>query len=102
MLSHTLKSNPLLKKIAEEWINFLLEPRIQTEALSLKLGIYPVTLPAMALFHRKQTDPEGARNQNLLLHDHITWERLDTRDRNAFHLLWEEALEVRRAGAIAK
>ncbi|MBW2593653.1 MAG: extracellular solute-binding protein, partial [Deltaproteobacteria bacterium] len=53
-LSHTLKDDPLLKQIAEEWINFMLEPQIQTDALALKLGVYPVTTPALTLFSPKK------------------------------------------------
>lgn len=95
VLSHTLKDNPLLKRIAEEWINYILEPKTQTDALALKLGVFPVTTPALKLFKQKKTNPGEAINQNRLLKNHIPWELLNTRDRNAFSLLWNEALEAR-------
>lgn len=97
MLSHTLKDDPLLKQIAEEWINFILQPLIQTDALALKLGIYPVTTPALKLFSQKKANRPEAFNQNRLLKNHIPWKLLNTRDRNAFSLLWKEALSARTA-----
>lgn len=97
LLSHTLKNRPLLKRIAEEWINFMLEPEIQTNALALKLGVFPVTVPALKLFNEKRNNSTEAVNQNRLLKNHIPWQLLNTRDRNAFSLLWKEALEARAA-----
>ncbi len=97
MLSHTLKNNHLLKQIAEEWINFVLEPQIQTDALALNLGVFPVTTPALKLFSQQKTGQHEAFNQNRLLKNHIPWQLLNTRDRNAFSLLWKEALEARAA-----
>ncbi len=97
MVGHTLKSNPRLRQIAEEWINYLLEPLVQTESLAIKLGIYPVTKPALALFkHRLDRSPD-ASNQNRILQNHIPWKVLKTRSRNAFSLLWSEALNARAA-----
>ncbi len=94
MLSHTLKNDPLLKQIAEEWINFILEPEAQTDVLAMKLGVFPVTTPALNLFDKKMTDHDFV-NQDRLLKNHIPWQLLNTRDRNAFSLLWKEALEAR-------
>ena len=94
MLSRTLKNNLLLKKIAEEWINFVLEPQVQIDALALNLGVFPVTTPALNLFDKKMTDHDFV-NQDRLLKNHIPWQLLNTRDRNAFSLLWKEALEAR-------
>lgn len=95
MLSHTLKHYPLRKKIAEEWINFLLAPEVQAEALAIELGVLPVTLPALNLYWEKQPTPRDVLDQKRLLQEHIPWQVLKTRDRNAFHLLWNEALEAR-------
>lgn len=95
MIGHTLRANPLLQRIAEEWINYLLEPRVQTERLALQLGIYPVTDPALALFRQRQAGSPDARNQNRLLETHIPWRVLETRSRNVFSLLWTEALHAR-------
>jgi len=95
MISHTLNANPRLRLIAEEWINHLLRPQVQTESLALKLGIYPVTKPALVLFKKMQADSPDALNQNRLLDNHIPWKVLETRSRNAFSLLWDEALRAR-------
>ncbi len=97
MIGHTLKTNPRLRRIAEEWINYLLEPLVQTESLALKLGIYPVTTPALTLFKKRQVHSPDTINQNRLLENHIPWKVLKTRSRNAFSLLWNEALRVRAA-----
>ena len=97
MIGHTLKTNPRLRRIAEEWINYLLEPLVQTESLALKLGIYPVTTPALTLFKKRQGHSPDIINQNRLLENHISWKVLKTRSRNAFSLLWSEALRARAA-----
>jgi len=95
MISHTLRENPVLKRIAEEWINYLLVPQVQTESLALQLGVYPVTTPALASFQNKRTLSLDIINQNRLLENHIPWKVLKTRSRNAFNLLWSEALRFR-------
>jgi spermidine/putrescine-binding protein len=95
MIGHSLKRQPLLRRIAEEWINHLLDPVVQTESLALRLGIYPVTTPALALYRKRLADSPDAANQNRLLAHHISWKVLGTRSRNAFSLLWREALEAR-------
>jgi spermidine/putrescine-binding protein len=95
MISHTLSANPVLKRIAEEWINYLLVPKVQAESLALQLGVYPVTTPALALFQEKRSLSSDIINQNRLLENHIPWKVLKTRSRNAFNLLWSDALRFR-------
>ncbi len=95
MLSHTLKRRPLLRRIAEEWVNHVLDPRVQAEAIARPLGIFPVTHPGLKLFWEKASRSPDAVNQKRLLNNHIAWQVLKTRDRNAFNLLWSEAMQAR-------
>jgi len=95
MIGHPLRQQPLLRRIAEEWINHLLKPMVQTESLALRLGIFPVTTPALELYRQRLANSPDAANQNRLLAHHISWKVLGTRSRNAFSLLWREALEAR-------
>jgi len=96
MLSHTLADRPLLKQIAEQWINYLLQPPVQVDALSFRLGVYPVTLPALKLYRQKRKQFPGSDEALSLLQNHIPWQALSARDRNAFNLLWTEARQMRR------
>lgn len=95
MLSNTLKDNGLKKKIAELWINFLLEPENQLSIFANKLGTCPVTVDAWDIYTQQVLSPAERERLFRLFKNLIPWQILETRDRNAFHLLWQEALDGR-------
>ena len=96
MISHTLKDRPLLRRIAEDWINYLLEPEIQANILANQLGICPVTSEAMDIYTEQILSPADRKKIKVLFKNLIPWRILNIRDRNAFNLLWNEALIERR------
>ena len=95
MLSRTLDGRPLAKKIAENWINYLLEPEIQAVALAKRMGTCPVTSEAYDLYLEKILDPEDKVQLTRHSQHLIPWKLLAARDRNAYRLLWKEALMER-------
>lgn len=95
MISHTLEDRPLLKKIAEEWINYLLEPKIQANIIAKELGTCPVTSEAFKIYMEQILSPDERNNVKLLFKNLIPWKILAIRDRNAFKMLWNEAIQER-------
>ena len=95
MLSKSLKDEPLKKKIAELWINFLLEPDNQLSIFARKLGTCPVTAEAWDIYTNDMLEPHERERLFRLFNNLIPWQILERRDRNAFHLLWREALDGR-------
>lgn len=93
VISHTLKDNPQLKRIAEEWINFSLSPRFQAEVLVKGLSARPVNAYTKKLLNDEQIEnvglADGARDGFILMPE------LDRRTRNGFDLLWGKALKYK-------
>ena len=98
LISHTLKERPLLRRIAEEWINHLLTDAVQTDAIAMELGTYPVTRKGLSDYVASFPHTTDGENLRLLLNNKIPWEILETRDRNAFKFLWNEAMKTRPDG----
>jgi spermidine/putrescine transport system substrate-binding protein len=96
MLGSSLADNPLLKAIAESWINFLLEPNNQLTIFAEQLGTCPVTTEAWNIYTEKILSSTERQRLKRLFHNLIPWQVLETRDRNAFNLLWREALTDRK------
>ncbi|MBI9089775.1 MAG: extracellular solute-binding protein [Desulfobacterium sp.] len=92
MISHTLEHRPLALKIAHGFINTLLEPEVQLLSISKGLGTCPVTVSALDSYMKTLLPPEEAPKVARLFKGFIPWKTLATRDRNAFKLLWDEAL----------
>lgn len=102
LISHTLKENPTLRRIAEAWINHLLTDPVQTHAIARELGTYPVTRKGLADYVASLPNTTDGANLKLLLKNKIPWEILETRDRNAFKFLWSEAMTKRPVGMKGK
>jgi spermidine/putrescine transport system substrate-binding protein len=92
MISHTLENNPKLRRIAEEWLNYVLSDDYQvydvrglacapvTETVKDKL-----TLEEVRQFH---LDDPGHFEKNRIL-----WKILDKQDRKGLQRLWTKAIE---------
>jgi spermidine/putrescine transport system substrate-binding protein len=88
MIGYSLIDKPLLKRIAEEWINDTLSPEFQAH-YAKTLGQHPVNPKALPLL-------TAAERSRLPLQDikHLTlWRNLPTRDQNGFKRLWQNALD---------
>lgn len=88
-ISHSLRENPTMQRIAEEWLNFAISPAYQKQVI---LGAYfPVNLkikdeidPAMAAYYHLDAP-------NYFKEQMIPWPTLDKRTRTAFELFWNKA-----------
>lgn len=94
VICHTLRDNPFLKQIAEEWLNYVLSPEYQAEHICRTLNLSPITVSAknhlrpeeIAEFHLD--DPEYFSKQYML------WPIIQTkRERNGMKFLWDQAVK---------
>lgn len=90
MISHTLRDNPTMKQIAEEWLNYVISPAYQVNFivgayfpvnLAIKDQLDPVTI---AYYHLDEP--------NYFQEQMIPWPILDKRTRTAFELFWNKAM----------
>ncbi|MGE0087433.1 MAG: PotD/PotF family extracellular solute-binding protein [Desulfococcaceae bacterium] len=90
MIGFSLKDNPQMKQIAEEWINYSISPEVQVGYVR-KIAQFPVNLSIKDRLTAEEIrdfhlDDPGYFKKNLIL-----WEVLRERDQNGFKRLWEEA-----------
>jgi spermidine/putrescine transport system substrate-binding protein len=89
MIGHSLKDNPQMKRIAEEWINFSISPEIQLGYVR-NIAQFPVSLAIKPLLSDTEIvqfhldDPEYFRN-NLVL-----WKVLSMEDQAGFKQMWKQ------------
>jgi len=92
-ITWSLAENPFLKKVAEEWIDKLLEPSYQIEYVVRELN----QIPVIATFGGGLTAAEKTRlhiGDPTSLKERVILQRtISQRDRNGLKLIWEEALE---------
>jgi spermidine/putrescine transport system substrate-binding protein len=93
MVSHTLRENPTLKRLAEAWIDYTISPDFQVEQVVRTLNNFPVnttivdrlTPEEIAAFHLNE--PEYFQEY------FIPWEVLDKKNSKGFELLWKKAAQ---------
>lgn len=93
VLGYSLQDKPLLKKIAEEWLNFTISPSYQLEVALRTLGSEPVNATTTTLMtpdeikRYQMDDPYFFQKKGML------WPTiLRIRDRNGMKRLWDEAV----------
>ncbi|MCP3994232.1 MAG: extracellular solute-binding protein [bacterium] len=92
-ITWTLRDKPFLKRVAEEWINEVLEPDFQVRNIIRDLSIYPT----VTHIHDKLTPDEkqrfGPGRVGSVMEGRIFQQTVSRRDRNGLRLLWSEAME---------
>lgn len=91
MIGHTLRNKPKLRRIAEEWLNYVISPDFQVNIVARKLSTSVVnvsvsdqlTSEEIKAFH---LDDPGYFRERL-----IPYPALDNRSRKGFELLWKKA-----------
>lgn len=91
MISHTLRNQPKLRRIAEEWLNYVISPYFQVNIIARKLGTAVVNRSV-----RDQLTPEEIKafhldDPNYFQERLIPWPVLDNKSRKGFELLWQKA-----------
>ncbi len=95
MISHTLEDKPGLRRIAEEWLNYVLSDDYQMYIVR-GIGCTPVTTTI-----RDRLTPEEIERFHLDDPTHfekhrILWKSLGKRDRKGLNRLWNKALKQRK------
>ncbi len=95
MISHTLESNPKLRRIAEDWLNFVLSDDYQ-EYLVRTVLFEPVTTTVSS-----RLTPEEIANFHLddsayFEKNRILWPVLEKTDRKGIKRLWDDAVAKRK------
>ncbi len=91
LISHTLRDKPELKRIAEEWLNYVIAPDFQTEQVLRTLSIFPVSLAVRDRLTPEEIETFHINDPNFFRDNFILWEILDKRTREGFKLFWEKA-----------
>ena len=90
MIGYTLKDNPKMKKIAEEWLNFAISPEIQLKA-ARNLSCFPVNMGVKALVSAEEASALHLDDPSYFKEKLILWQVLGEREQNIFKNIWEEA-----------
>lgn len=93
VISHSLKDKPLMKRIAEEWINYTISVDFQAKVLVETLGTHPVNQITADSASVEQKLSFFAQSFNDKEANIILMPELDRRARNGINLLWNEALK---------
>lgn len=93
VISHSLKEKPLMKRIAEEWINYTISVEFQAKVLVETLGTHPVNQITADLSSEEQKQSFFAQSFNDEDANIILMPELDRRARNGINLLWNEAVK---------
>ena len=85
-IAHTLRDDPKMKRIAEEWLNLAISPEFQVDVVVRGLGSSPVNLTI-----KDKLTPEEAADYHLddpefFQKNLIPWPVLDSRSRKGFDL----------------
>jgi spermidine/putrescine transport system substrate-binding protein len=90
-ITRELKNKPLLKLIAEEWINFTISKAFQLDVVYGELGSIPSNNHIKDQLLSMNKIPKHYTCINL----DLAWPVLNTRQRNYMSLLWNKALKSR-------
>jgi len=102
VISHTLKNKPMLKKIAEEWVNFSLSNDYQIEAVIRQLSSFPVIKNIKPMLNAEEVQTYRVDEPEFVKSNLILWPVLPKRTRNGFKNLWDDALKEAEGVAILK
>jgi len=86
MIGYSLANKPLKKRIAEEWINFSISPKIQAHYVT-SIGQSPVNHKAATYLSKKQIKEYRLDNPNFIKTDIILWPTLVEKDQKAINAI---------------
>jgi spermidine/putrescine transport system substrate-binding protein len=92
-ITWALADKPFLKKVAEEWINRLLEPDYQVDYIIREIGLGPVTTNIGDRLTNDERERLHIGTPNFFKNNRVLLPTCSRRDRNGLKLLWEEAME---------
>jgi len=90
-LGYRLADKPLLKKIAEEWINYSLSAKYQYEVVVKNLHAYPVNAQVKQYLSAEEIAHYHLDDNAFFDKKWVLWPTLSKRNRNAIKSLWNKA-----------
>lgn len=94
-ICHTLKDRPFLRKVAEDWLNFVISPGFQARAVVRGIGSGPVNLAALDLLTEKEIHNLGMESPEEVMDNRFLWPIINnSRNRNGLRRLWKDALKA--------
>ncbi len=94
-ITWALADKPFLKKVAEEWINRLLEPDYQADHIVREVGIVSTTTNIAPRLTAREKEKLHIGTPDFFKDNRILLPTFSNRDRNGFMLLWKEAMQGR-------
>jgi len=95
MISHTLRTKPKLKRIAEEWLNYVIAPDFQINVVIRKLNTSPVNLAIKDKLTPEEIETFHLDDPNYFEEKLIPYDILDNRTRKGAELLWKKSMSIR-------
>jgi spermidine/putrescine-binding protein len=93
MIGYSLEDKPELRRIAEEWLNYVLSNDYQTYLAKLYM---PVTATVRDSLTPEQIERFRLDDPTYFEKNYILYKILDKKDRDGFKRLWERALKQRK------
>ncbi len=92
----SLKDKPFLKKVAEEWLNFIVSPEFQVQVVVRSLGSDPVNMTIKDKLTPEEVAKTHMDEPDYFQDNRILWPTLNNiRDRNHMKKIWDDALKSR-------
>ena len=92
-ITWALADKPFLKRVAEEWINRLLEPDYQVDYIVREISLGPITTNIGDKLNAREKEQLHVGVPNFFKDRRVLLPTFSRRDRNGLQLLWEEAME---------
>ncbi len=93
IVNNQLKNDPFLRRVAEEWMNYILSPEFQAEVVVRQLGCDPVNIKTRQLLTPQEIKKHHLDEADYFIKHRILWPTLSQRHRNGMSLLWKQAME---------
>ena len=98
MISHTLKNKSVLKRIAEEWLNYLLSNESQLY-MARQRGLPPTVFTVKSFFTPEEIASFHLDNIDYYKKQRILWPILGKTARKGIKRLWNKAMQQRQTKA---
>lgn len=93
VISRNVEKDPFLKKLAEEWLNFVISPEYQAEVVVRGLGSDPVNTQTVKLLTKEEADAHHLNDPEYFSKNRVLWPVMSKRNRNGLKLLWQNAMK---------
>jgi len=87
MIGYSLQDKPLLKRIAEEWINYSLSPEVQA-AYATELSQFPVNMKAGQYLTEQQIKSFHLNQPDFIKKEIIIWPELVSKEQKLIRSVW--------------